>query len=562
MATPTPVRQVLAAAAVPLLLAPAAAAAAAPVEDHGGTVVEQRLTTGHRLDVYVPDDPLTGHRARSTPILLVFADGTITADDAKEAAESSGLADIARTENGVVAFVSPLAGGWASTDTAAIPAALSRFDGFTGEPYDSAGQRCVPGDAGQDVCKFPGTDARVYLFGDRSGADFITRNLVGGLATDDDRGTPWTPTAVYLSNPSATTVAPDSDIEVPAYVVNGSDALAASLRRLNERSGLFGTTKGSKQPGFARAALRKGYDRVVEHAARRWWTLPAQIYTIADPQKVGLRVEHDVLDVDGQPLEYYTYEPRRQSGPVPLVLVFHGGSDDAEFMVWSTGWARTAAEHGFMVVSVDQHVSRTPDQMVTLLDHLLAENPRIDRSRVYASGFSMGSVKSFDLAQQYPDRFAAVAPMSGSFGPGTSEGGLVPTIYFAGMASTLPERPHQNGAPNDIDARVGYVLANNGVSGDYEFDAAADPLWGFKPVQQVHVDDDLFTDVSVTAKAFGSRDGNVYTVLAQANSVTHESVPIESEIAWAFLSQFSRGTDGKIAITDGRFDLTKLETTS
>jgi poly(3-hydroxybutyrate) depolymerase len=173
----------------------------------------------------------------------------------------------------------------------------------------------------------------------------------------------------------------------------------------------------------------------------------------------------------------------------------------------------------------------------------------------------MGSVKSFDLAQQYPDRFAAIAPMSGSFGPGTAEGGLVPTIYFAGMKSTLPERPHQNGAPNDIDARVGYVLANNGVTDDYAFDAAADPVWGIAPAQQVHVDDDLFTDVSVTAKAFASRDGNVYTVLAQAGSVSHESVPIESEVAWAFLSQFSRGTDGKIRIADGHFDLTKLETT-
>lgn len=137
--------------------------------------------------------------------------------------------------------------------------------------------------------------------------------------------------------------------------------------------------------------------------------LPAQIFPIPDPAALGLRVVQDVLDVDGQPLEYWTYAPRQQAGTVPLVLVFHGGSDNAEFMVWSTGWAQTAAEHGFTVVSVDQHVARTPEQMVTLLDHLLAENPRIDRSRIYASGFSMGSVKSFDLAEQFPDRFAAVA---------------------------------------------------------------------------------------------------------------------------------------------------------
>lgn len=562
MAASTSFHKVLAAATVPLLLGPGAAAAP-PGQDggDGGTVVEQRLATGHRLDVYVPDDPATGHRARSTPILLVFADGAVTADGAQELAESSGLASIARAENGVVAFVNPLADAWAPGDTAAIAATLDRFDGFTGEPYDSDGQRCVTDATGQDVCKFPGTDARVYLFGDRSGADFITEHLVGGIPTDDDRGSPWTPTAVYLSNPGPATVAPDGDLEVPAYVVNGSRELERSLERRNERSGLFGTAAGPKGPGFHRATLRRGYDGVIEHAARRWWTLPAQIYAIPDPKEAGLRVEHDALDVDGEPIEYYSYAPRRQSGPVPLVLVFHGGSDDAEFMVFSTGWARTAAEHGFMVVSVDQHVARTPGQMVTLLDHLLAENPRIDRTRVYASGFSMGSVKSFELAEQFPDRFAAVAPMSGSFAPGQPERELVPTIYFAGMSSPLPERPHQDGAPNDIDARVAGVLERNGVSDDYEFDPAADPVWGIAADEQIQVADTLFTDVSVTAKAYDSQDGNVYTVLAEGNGVSHETVPIQSEIAWAFLSQFSRGTDGRIAIADGRFDLTKLRTT-
>ncbi len=92
------------------------------------------------------------------------------------------------------------------------------------------------------------------------------------------------------------------------------------------------------------------------------------------------------------------------------------------------------------------------------------------------------------------------------------------------------------------------------------FDAAVDPVWGIAPDAQVHVADHLFPEVSVTAKAFGSDDGNVYTVLAEANGVGHESLPIESEIAWAFLSQFSRGADGEIAIENGCFDLAALDT--
>jgi hypothetical protein len=69
---------------------------------------------------------------------------------------------------------------------------------------------------------------------------------------------------------------------------------------------------------------------------------------------------------------------------------------------------------------------------------------------------------------------------------------------------------------------------------------------------------DLFTDISVKANACASQDGNAYTVLAEVHHATHETVPIEGETAWAFLSQFSRTAAGEVVIEDGAFDLSAL----
>ncbi|NED97064.1 prolyl oligopeptidase family serine peptidase [Phytoactinopolyspora alkaliphila] len=299
---------------------------------------------------------------------------------------------------------------------------------------------------------------------------------------------------------------------------------------------------------------------MIEHAIQRRFHSPAQIHTITDFKKAGLRVSHETLEVNGTPMEYFEYAPRRQSGSMPLVLVFHGGSDHAEYIAWAAGWTDLAAEHEFMVVSVDQHGSWSPTDIITLLDHLVAEHPHIDQSRVYATGFSMGAAKTWGLLQEYSDRFAAVAPMGGtSYGPTPLPGeGVVPTIYFAGMESPLAERPHQFGVPNTPDARVAALFTGNGVTDDYTYDSAADPVWGIAADESIDITDGRFPEVSVGVNAYASSDGNTYTALAAVHRAKHETLPTQGEIAWGFLSQFSRAADGDVVIEDGAFDLSAL----
>ena len=50
--------------------------------------------------------------------------------------------------------------------------------------------------------------------------------------------------------------------------------------------------------------------------------------------------------------------------------------------------------------------------LIEFLDHLLATNP-VDPDRVYLTGLSMGGFGTWSLATEFPDRFAAIAPVCG-----------------------------------------------------------------------------------------------------------------------------------------------------
>ena len=54
--------------------------------------------------------------------------------------------------------------------------------------------------------------------------------------------------------------------------------------------------------------------------------------------------------------------------------------------------------------------------LIALLDEI-EKTHRVDKSRVYLTGLSMGGFGSWMLASDYPDRFAAVAPVCGGGDP-------------------------------------------------------------------------------------------------------------------------------------------------
>jgi polyhydroxybutyrate depolymerase len=141
------------------------------------------------------------------------------------------------------------------------------------------------------------------------------------------------------------------------------------------------------------------------------------------------------LDHDGVTRSYILYVPQAYTGDdaVPVVFNFHGFGSDAEQQYYYADFRPVADRENFLLVlpngtelNGNQHWdvggsifgSGTDDVGFTaaLLDELSAQY-NIDHKRVYATGMSNGGYMSFHLACQLPDRFAAVASVTGAMTP-------------------------------------------------------------------------------------------------------------------------------------------------
>ncbi len=118
----------------------------------------------------------------------------------------------------------------------------------------------------------------------------------------------------------------------------------------------------------------------------------------------------------------------------PLLVFLHGGGQVGDGnkdlpLVLNDGIAKEindrkfpanflvkGSNYSFIVLS-PQFVANPPDSMVLSFINYALANYRVDESRIYLTGLSMGGVLTTQTAGSYPSLFAAVVPVSGeSFG--------------------------------------------------------------------------------------------------------------------------------------------------
>jgi predicted peptidase len=106
----------------------------------------------------------------------------------------------------------------------------------------------------------------------------------------------------------------------------------------------------------------------------------------------------------------------------PLIMFLHGAGErgDNLELVKKHGMPKMISQGNgfdFIVVSPqcpnDLWWHEQTDVLINLLDEIEAKY-RVDTDRVYLTGLSMGGFGTWSLAQRYPQRFAAIAPICGS----------------------------------------------------------------------------------------------------------------------------------------------------
>ena len=187
---------------------------------------------------------------------------------------------------------------------------------------------------------------------------------------------------------------------------------------------------------------------------------------------------HYRLDAANEILPYRTYVPTTYTGAkaFPLIIALHGlgGTEDAFFDNYERKLPPLAESHGYIVASplgyrvdgsygwglgtppADPNTKRTQDFSEQDVMQVLArvrQLYRVDDSRIYLMGHSMGAIGTWKIAPKYPDVWAAIAPFSGSGAPDTLEpirrvpeiivhGDADPTVNVSGsrtMAAKLKE---------------------------------------------------------------------------------------------------------------------------
>jgi poly(hydroxyalkanoate) depolymerase family esterase len=159
---------------------------------------------------------------------------------------------------------------------------------------------------------------------------------------------------------------------------------------------------GKGQRGFApRAATR---DRLSDLVARR-----------EDPGNLRARY----------------YLPEGLEGPVPLVVVLHGCTQDAAVYDHGSGWSTLADRHGFALLFPEQQRANNPmlcfnwfsaedtrrgggeaASIRAMIDAMNSVHP-IDPARVFVTGLSAGGAMAAVMLATYPETFAAGAILAG-----------------------------------------------------------------------------------------------------------------------------------------------------
>ncbi|MBR6943808.1 MAG: dienelactone hydrolase family protein [Fibrobacter sp.] len=135
----------------------------------------------------------------------------------------------------------------------------------------------------------------------------------------------------------------------------------------------------------------------------------------------------DNINVNGTSRNMLVYAPKNIEKNRPLIIQMHGYNQDAAYQKNAAKWEPVADTGRFVVVfpnGQNKAWDTGGDKDLNFIKAIINEMNNkygIDKKRVYVSGFSMGGMMSYVVANKMSDMIAAIAPVSGGGGPSSAK---------------------------------------------------------------------------------------------------------------------------------------------
>ena len=150
-------------------------------------------------------------------------------------------------------------------------------------------------------------------------------------------------------------------------------------------------------------------------------------------------IDAEMETVTTEKLAYYLYYPenyhKESEKKFPVLLFLHGGGESGDSLVaikrnGPPKMIVDGKQFPFLILAPQNpHQKKWWNTRAVnqLLDSIVANN-RIDKKRIYLTGLSRGGGAAWEMAVQYPDKFAAMAVVCG----------MTPVPYAAWIDKDLP----------------------------------------------------------------------------------------------------------------------------